>query len=321
MKPYIDFVDTITYNGNTYSLSDFISVEGSFERTSPTEAQSSDQQALILKNTTFKRVSLDGGATYGYYLPYTSVANCVFKTSAGLQPIVSSYIQFADGLIQILPPFGSENSPAPSSGLIQIPDVWADKIVCTVNIKYQTGPDTTSSANKRLTIENCIFENKGEDPRDSVFIEYPTNFVYNNITYNTSDFVSGGTFTKQSNSNTIIITGATFKWNPLQGETTYAYYLPLIWTGSGWVILRDSPNKQAGMITGIKANAGQYDDIATFIAGTGSDAFVYKIRKTGTQVYNTRGITLRYLCVYPDRSNSKDASIILSNCTFEPAPT
>ena len=310
--PYLDFANSVTYNGNTYSLSDFISTAGTITRNPVSTGDYS--QGITVSNTTFKRVSLDGGTTYGYYFPYTSVSGITFEDSSNYRDIIGAQINRYASIDNLNT---GSTSTIPATGLVKLNDAWADTIVGTIGIKIRTGEITTSSKTKGIYFVNCTFENKGVDPRDNVELQY-SGFTYNNVTYQASDFVTGGTITRTPGYNNITITGATFKWNPIQGETTNAYYLPLKQIADTFVYKTVNTGttsiKNGALFKNPSTKSNQtYGD--SLITGSTSQPAVYKLKNIGSNM------NLKYSMWILNSSTSADeCQVNLVDCIFEAAP-
>lgn len=300
LRQYIDFADNITYNNVTYAQSDFTSNLGTITR-------NSNNDNITIDGATFKRVSLDGGTTYGYYFLYTSLDNGA-KTYDNKDIVGVSIWTNGGGKAIVQPSWDS----APEKGLFQIGDVWSTPTGSNISINTTTGGIGAS-----ITFQNCTFENKGPTPagRDDIYVDY-SGFTYNNVNYNASDFITGGTITRDNNDNNITITGATFKWNPLQGETTNAYYLPLIKNNSGQMINSIEGTKIYTPIAKVQANWSISGNMENFINGTGTDVFVIKINSTASSFDNYSIIIQN---VYESASYAS-VNLKLENCTFEAAP-
>lgn len=300
MTPYLDFADSITYNNITYTQSDFTSTLGTITR-------NSNNNYITIDGAIFKRVSLDGGTTYGYYFLYTSLDNGA-QTYDGRNIIGASMWSSIGGKSLVQPSMDS----VPQKGLFQIGDVWSTPTGSNITIKTPTGNISAS-----VIFQNCTFENKGSTPagRDDIYVDY-SGFTYNNVNYNASDFITGGTITRGSNDNYITITGATLKWNPLQGETTNAYYVPLIKNNSGQMISSIGGTKVYAPIAKVQAKSNITGNMGNFINGTGSDVFVIKINSTASS-FNNYPIIIQN--IYESGSYAS-VNLKLENCTFEPAP-
>lgn len=301
LRPYIDFADNITYNNVTYTQSDFTSNSGTITR-------NSNNNNIIIDGATFKRASLDGGTTYGYYFLYTSLDNGA-KTYDNKDIVGASMWSSIGGKSLVQPSMDS----APQKGLFQIGDVWSTPTGSNISIKTPT-----DSIGASITFQNCTFENKGPTPagRDGIYVDY-SGFTYNNVNYNASDFITGGTITRGSSDNNITITGATLKWNPLQGETTNAYYLPLIKNNSGQMVGSTGGIEVYAPIAKVQANWSISGNMGNFIDGTGTDVFVIKINSTDSS-FNNYPIIIQNI---NESGSFASVNLKLENCTFEPAPT
>lgn len=290
-----------------------MSVQGIIERSDDSASVAERKSMVIVKNATFKRVSLNGGQTYGYYLPFTANTESEMEHNGSYYPVQYVNSKGEGGTVNIQ----TSNIGARPS-LLEIADVWATN---SSNIQYVEGKlgikiSTNVNAKPRIiAFENCIFENKPAiDPTGNVCLKY-SDITYGGVNYQASDFVVGGTISKNPNNTELIISNATFKWNPLQGETTNAYYLPIINTGDGWLNCIPtgsfSSSTAIGQVPVISVKTrGTSGDLIKFVEGTGNNPCMIKINNTTARM---RGGCLNI--------NGSQVFLTLSNCTFEPAPT
>ena len=238
--PYVQFSD-ITYNNVNYQVSDFIT-GGIISRDYATNVN-----AITISGAYFKRVSLDGGVTHGYYLPLKSYASDtkLFYFSGSqypddLAPIIGCEGNSSGGSTSTINTVvvGSRDT-AETPFMYQIFDTTGSSTFTNmlgVKFRYRTA---ARSSNANIILSNCTFE--APPPAEL------TSYDVNNVQFTkTQLYGTEGTMTIHGDGTSespysVQIDGISFKAvsNPDYPDDTKPYFgafnvnLPITYTYSG----------------------------------------------------------------------------------------